>query len=54
MKRKISLFLAAVMAVSALAGCGEKSKEAANGEAKTYSLFAHNWQVYDGQENDRI
>ncbi len=54
MKRKISLFLAAVMAVMSLAGCGEKSKEASNGEAKEYSLFAHNWQVYDGQENDRI
>ena len=55
MKKVLSLILTAALSVSLLSGCGgEKVSETDSNEKTAYTLFAHNWQTYDGAEKDSI
>ncbi|MBE7045283.1 MAG: extracellular solute-binding protein [Ruminococcaceae bacterium] len=54
MKKKLSLLLSAVIGLTALTSCGETATQTEDSDTISYTLFAHEWQSYDGAEHDRI
>lgn len=53
-KKILALVSVICLSTTALTGCGD-DKSAGNVDEKvSYSMFAHNWQVYDGAEKDSI
>lgn len=54
-KRFLSLAVAAACAVTMLSACTTKETAEVNRDEKvSYSLFAHNWQKYEGADKDSI